>query len=127
MSTRGHRGRTSFHAGAAAEEQVAAHYQNLGAQILERRHQTPEGEIDLIILQNDLLIFVEVKKRKNNALFGSPISERQWQRLANGALHYMMERQSRTGVQPICRFDVALVGPDGSVQIIENARSFDEH
>lgn len=119
------RGRGNWHSGAAAEEAVARHYTDRGGTVLERRLRTPEGEIDLIVRQGDVLVFVEVKRRAAR-LAESPVSGRQWQRLANAALHYMVGVQNETGVQPACRFDVALAGPDGRLRIIENARSFDE-
>lgn len=113
-----------YHAGLAAEEQVARHYSNNGGEILARRHRTPEGEIDLIVQQGNLLIFVEVKSRKRHGS-DSPISQKQWQRLGLAANSYMLHHMSMTGAAPHCRFDAALVGPDGAVEVIENARSFD--
>ena len=122
-----HRGRQNYFSGAAAEDQVARMYQQRGATIRDRRCQTPEGEIDIVTQVGDTLVFVEVKKRKNTAISDASVSFKQWRRLENAALHYMMEYQKETGVQPFCRFDVALAGADGAVQIIENARSFDEY
>ena len=97
-----------------------------GADVLGQRVRTPEGELDLIVRCGETLVFVEVKKRSRYNLNDSPISRKQWDRLENAALHYMISVQDETGVQPVCRFDVALMAPDGSVDIIENARSFDE-
>lgn len=119
------RGRTNCRAGAAAEEAVARKYLALGGEIRARRLRTPEGELDLVVETGGVLVFVEVKRRAAE-VFGSPVSSRQWRRLENAALHYMIRVQSETGVQPVCRFDVALAGPDGRIRIIENARSFDE-
>ena len=122
-----HRGRQNHFSGASAEDQVARIYQRKGATIRDRRCRTPEGEIDIVTQFGDILVFVEVKKRKNAAISDASVSPRQWQRLENAALHYMMQYQKETGVQPFCRFDVALAGRDGAVQIIENARSFDAY
>jgi putative endonuclease len=97
----------------------------MGATVLHRRERTPEGELDLVLEQDGRMIFVEVKRC--GAGDDPPVSQRQWRRLANAALHYMMRVQNETGVQPVCRFDVALAGPDGQLRIIENARGFDEH
>lgn len=119
------RGRSNWHAGAAAEDAAAREYKSRGGRIRARRMRTPEGELDLVIEQAGMLVFVEVKRRAAE-LSDSPVGERQWQRLEKAALHYMMHVQNETGVQPFCRFDVALAGPDGRVRIIENARSFDE-
>jgi len=47
--------------------------------------------------------------------------------LEAAATHYMMTAAEKTGAIRGCRFDLAIVGPDAIPQIIENARSFDEH
>lgn len=120
-----HRGRTNWQSGAAAEDWVARHYRALGAAVRHRRLRTPSGELDLVVEQDGLTIFVEVKRCSASA--EAPVTERQWRRLENAALHYMVLLQNETGVQPVCRFDVALAGSDGQIRIIENARGFDEH
>jgi len=120
------RGRTAYFSGLAAEESVARQYAARGGAIRARRHRTPEGELDLIVGESDVLVFVEVKKRKYDLGPDIPITHRQWQRLENAANHYMMEMFDATRVQPNCRFDVALVDGNGQVTIIENARTFDE-
>ena len=118
------RGRQNWQGGMAAEETAARLYEARGATVLARRLRTAEGELDLVVRQGDVLVFVEVKRRAGR-LVDSPVSRRQWQRLENAALRYMMDVQNETGVQPYCRFDVALAGPDGRLRIIENARSFE--
>ncbi|MEM7176994.1 MAG: YraN family protein [Pseudomonadota bacterium] len=109
------------HAGLAAEDRAARHYEALGAEILERRLRTPEGEIDLIARLNGMLIFVEVKQRKRRGP-DSPISPKQWQRLGLAANFYMMHHTGMTGATPPCRFDAAIIGADGRMEVIENAR-----
>jgi putative endonuclease len=43
-------------------EQIAAeHFERLGWEIVARNHQTRHGEIDLIALDGDTLVFAEVK------------------------------------------------------------------
>ena len=120
------RGRQNHFSGLAAEASVARYYHRRGAEILCQRIRTPEGELDLVARTGDVLVFVEVKKRSHGHLHDSPIGAKQWHRLEKAALHYMMRIQDETGVQPVCRFDVALVGPYGGIDVIENARSFDE-
>lgn len=110
-----------YHAGLAAEAQVARYYEAQGGTIRERRLRTPAGEIDLIVEIGTMLVFVEVKARKRLGP-DSPISEKQWQRLGLAAESYIMHHTSMTGAAPLCRFDAALIGPDGSLEVIENAR-----
>ena len=112
-------------AGLAAEEIATRVYLQRGAQVLGRRLRTQHGEIDLIVQEGPHLVFVEVKRRKRLHGFDSPISERQWNRLGCAALQYMVDNHDVTRIQPVCRFDAALVGPDGQCHIIENARTFD--
>ncbi|MFQ5567604.1 MAG: YraN family protein [Paracoccaceae bacterium] len=125
MSAR--RGRGGYLSGLAAEEQAARAYLKRGAEILARRHRNEAGEIDLILLDGEILVFVEVKQRKNRAELAESITERQWQRLGLAATHYMMSHSDETGAIRGCRFDAVLIGAGGDLQIIENARSFDEH
>jgi len=122
---RRHRGARGYRSGLAAEESVARAYTARGGTIRERRWRAPEGEIDLIVEFSQLLVFVEVKQRRRGTGADSPIGDRQWERLGSAANRYMMEIAQMTGAIPGCRFDAALLGPDGRLEIIENARSFD--
>jgi putative endonuclease len=122
---RRHGGQTNWQSGAAAEDAVARQYTAMGATVRHRRLRTPEGELDLVVEQDGQTVFVEVKRSRGGA--ESPVTNHQWRRLENAALHYIMRVQNETGVQPVCRFDVALAGPDGQLRIIRNARGFDEH
>ena len=55
-----------------AYEIIAADYlKEQGIQIIEKNYRTRLGEIDLIGLENETLIFIEVKYRKN-ASYGNP-------------------------------------------------------
>jgi len=119
------RGRSSNLAGLMAEDGVERRYLARGATLLERRMRTPGGELDIVAQEGDILVFVEVKRRKRLAPDESPVSAKQWQRLEMAANHYMLSHVGETGAIRGCRFDVALVGPDGTSQIIENARSFE--
>jgi len=121
------RGRGAYLSGLSAEDQAARAYQKRGAELLARRYRNEAGEIDLILRENDILVFVEVKQRKNRAELAESITERQWQRLGLAATHYMMSHSNETGTVRGCRFDAVLIGADGRLEIIENARSFDEH
>lgn len=56
--------------GKLGEEQAASFLQSLGWELLEQNYRHEHGEIDLIFLERDqILVFVEVKTRKN-ARFG---------------------------------------------------------
>jgi putative endonuclease len=120
------RGRAAHRAGLSAEDAAARQYAAKGGEIAGRRVRTPHGELDLIVRFPGLVVFVEVKSRKNQAIAAHSVSEIQWRRLEAAALHYMMSLEQKPGSDPVFRFDVALAASDGSIEIVENARSFDE-
>ena len=119
------RGRINHLAGLMAEDAVDRAYRDRGAAVLARRRQTPAGELDLVARDGDVVVFVEVKHRRRGAPDDAPVSRKQWRRLELAANHYMLSEVGETGAMRGCRFDVALVGPDGMAHIVENARSFD--
>lgn len=112
------RGAMNHWTGLAAEDAAARLYAARGCAILDRRRRRPEGEIDLIVRDRDVIVFVEVKRR-GGPIDRDPVSPRQWRRLEAAAQRYMVDAE--TGGAP-CRFDVALVGADGAVEVIDNAR-----
>lgn len=104
--------------GRNAEDEVAGHWRSKGFGVLAQRLRTGAGEIDLVVANADVLVFVEVKARKTMAQAAYAVSPRQQARLleaASAALatHGDWER-------PCTRFDVALVYP-GGVSHIEDA------
>ncbi|MGF1551667.1 MAG: YraN family protein [Paracoccaceae bacterium] len=115
------RGRANHRAGLAAEDAAAALYARRGASVLARRLRLGGGEIDLVVLDRDVLVFVEVKRRKR-LVPDSPVSERQWSRLERAATAYMVEHQRTTGAARRARFDVVLVDAEARPTVIENAR-----
>jgi putative endonuclease len=53
--------------GRLGEELAARHLERLGYDIVERRHRTRFGEIDLIASDGEWLVFAEVKTRRAGA------------------------------------------------------------
>jgi putative endonuclease len=119
MKSRQHRGRTSFHAGIAAELRIAQDYERRGFSIARRRWRGAGGEIDLIVRNGTGFIFVEVKQSRSFARAAESLSARQMQRIYASAEEFL-------GTEPLgclteVRFDVALVDGMGDLRIIENA------
>ena len=110
------RGRRNHAAGLAAEAAAARIYERAGGRILARRWRCAEGEIDLVVALDGVLVFVEVKSGRFAA---EAIGSRQWARLEAAALRYSIMHE--TGSTPL-RFDAALVAADGAVEVVENAR-----
>lgn len=49
--------------GLAGERKAARYLKQQGMRILQKRYRTPHGEIDIIAMEKDTLVFVEVKCR----------------------------------------------------------------
>jgi putative endonuclease len=58
--------------GRAGEERAATWYGARGYQVIERNWRSSIGEIDLICARDNLLVFCEVKTRRNDRL-GAPV------------------------------------------------------
>ncbi|MEM7496765.1 MAG: YraN family protein [Pseudomonadota bacterium] len=121
------RGRRNALAGMMAEEAAARAYELEGAEVLARRCRLGGGELDIVAREGDVLVFVEVKRRQRGLTDEAPVSERQWRRLETAAEQYMLEHAQETGVVPRCRFDLAVMGPDGRASVIRNAHSAEQY
>lgn len=116
------KGRSAGFSGAAGEEIAVRHYAAQGGRVLARNWKGFGGEIDLVVLLGGILVFVEVKQRRSRAHLTGAVSAAQWRRLEQAANGYMMQEAATTGTIRGARFDLVLIGPDGSPEIIENAR-----
>jgi len=93
--------------GAAAEALAARFLASRGLTIVGRNYRCRGGEIDLIALERDTLVFVEVRLRSNDAFGGAraSITAAKRRRLERAAGHYL----ARIGREPPCRFDAILL------------------
>lgn len=113
------RGEISYHAGLAAETQVAADYERRGYPLLRRRWRGHSGEIDLVFRDGDGFVFVEVKASRSFDRALEHLRWRQIRRLQKCAEEFV-------GTQPLgalsaMRFDVALLDRHGMIRVIEKA------
>lgn len=93
-------------AGNSGEKLAARHLSRQGLQSVARNYQCRQGEIDLIAIDGQTLVFVEVKLRQNDS-HGSAIetvTKRKQQRIILCARHFLMQH-SRFASYP-CRFDI---------------------
>lgn len=112
-------GLVSYHAGLAAEAQVAQLYARSGRPIAAQRWRGSEGEIDLIARDGAEVIFIEVKKSRTHAMAAEHLSERQMLRICGAATEFVASEPH--GQNTAMRFDVALVDEQGRIEILENA------
>lgn len=113
------RGKLAYHAGQAAEQQVAQVYLRRGFAVVAQRWRGRAGEIDLILRDDCGLLFVEVKQARDFDRAAHSLSQRQIARLYGAAEEFLAGEP--TGALTELRFDVALVNGQGQMQIIENA------
>ncbi|SHJ00234.1 putative endonuclease [Shimia gijangensis] len=113
------RGRRAYLSGKAAEDAVERHYRHLGCSVVARRWRKGAGELDLVLRQRGVLLFVEVKKSRDFSRAAESLSHRQINRLLAGAASFMAHEPN--GELTDCRFDVALVNRYGEIHILENA------
>lgn len=91
-----------------------------GHRILAANYRCPAGEIDLVTLDGDTVVFVEVKTRSSDkaAQPYDAVGYHKRRRLENAARYYLM--QQRAQHRP-CRFDVvSIVWPPKGAPIIEH-------
>ena len=105
--------------GLAGEDQAAAWYEGNGYQVLDRRWRTREGELDLVVRRNRVIVFCEVKTRSSTA-FGTPAEAVTYDKRAR--IRRLAAQWLQTSpVRPReIRFDVASVLA-GDVEVIEGA------
>lgn len=90
-----------------------------GYKIIERRYRTKSGEVDIIALDGDYLVFVEVKARPtlDEALFS--ITPRMKTRISDAAMTFLSEHPNYT-MRPM-RFDVMAVKLPFTIRHMQNA------
>jgi len=108
--------------GKQAEKLACEYLIKQGLSFLEKNYYCRQGEIDLIMNDNNTLIFVEVRYRKNNHYGGAKesVTHKKQKKLHTTALHYMQKH----GHDRPARFDViAITGEHSqcSFEWIQNA------
>ena len=84
-----------------------------------RNYHCRSGEIDLIMKDNDTLVFVEVKYRKsiNYGDGADSVTYKKQQKLLKAAHHYLLKHP----YSGPCRFDVVALSPEHPPKWIKNA------
>lgn len=102
--------------GAAAEGLAAAFLMARGLRVVGRNLRWPDGELDLVCEHGEVLVFVEVRLRRDKRFGGAAASvgRAKQARLIRAAQRYLAEQGRRAQARP-ARFDVvALSGLDGA-------------
>jgi putative endonuclease len=95
--------------GRLAEDFACRFLQQRGLRLLERNYHCRRGEIDLVMKEDECIVFVEVRYR-GNPRFGSgaeSVDHRKQARLIATAQHYL--HSHRRSADAPCRFDVVSI------------------
>jgi len=111
--------------GAEGENIAASYLAQHGLKEVMRNFNCRMGEIDLIMTDQQTLVFVEVKYRKNNHFGGaaaavSTVKQRKLQKTAN----FYLQKQQLNAYNTACRFDVVTLEgnlTDPNITWIKNA------
>jgi putative endonuclease len=109
----------SVHQGQRAEQQAEGFLLRQGLALVGRNYRKRFGEIDLIVRDQDVLVFVEVRKRSHRA-FGDgaeSIDRHKRQRLLRTAEAYLQEQRWRGAV----RFDVVVLDAQDRIEWLQDA------
>jgi putative endonuclease len=108
--------------GRRGEDAAAEWYRNAGYRIVDRNWRCPRGEIDLVVVDDNTVVFVEVKARTSGR-YGSgfdAVDHRKQRRLRRLAALWLADRRSdrgEAGFYPDLQFDVVEVDPRGNLRI----------
>jgi putative endonuclease len=92
--------------------------------LIEKNFRVPEGEIDLVMQDGDIIVFVEVKTRTTDN-FGTPeesVSRAKRQRLIRAAWAFLQEREM---IDALWRIDVVAIkaSSDWTIQRLDHYQS----
>lgn len=104
-----------------SEERAAEFLQRQGLKPVAQNFRSRFGEIDLIMLDAEMLVFVEVRQRSHSDFGGAAgsVDIHKQQRLIRTAQYYL----AKQGHTPPCRFDVVLMDDQAglNMQWLKNA------
>lgn len=101
------------------ERLARSHLETNGLKWLASNHRCRFGEIDLIMLERETLVFVEVRYRRSEGFGGAiaSVDAHKQRRLVTAARHYL----HRHPTERACRFDVVAINGTGEIRWIKGA------
>ena len=111
--------------GNEGENRAASYLKSKGFSIIERNWRTNRGELDIIAVKNDILVFVEVKTLPNGTLdmIQRELNNQKRQRILKTSKRFLLNHRQYSN--SYIRFDVIVIDMPGlePVYHIENAFS----
>lgn len=108
--------------GETSETAAVRHLKRNGYRIVKRNYRTKAGEIDIIAMDGETIVFVEVKARRTSEYNPKEAVTRSKQRkISIAALYYLKANRL---LNAKARFDVVAIGSKnapGGIEIVKNA------
>ena len=103
--------------GAAGEQLARRHLEQRGYRFVAANWRRPYGELDLIMRDGDVLVFVEVKTRSSERLITAEesLTAAQARRLLRGAQYFLAEREDLANLYWRIDLVAITVTPTGAV------------
>ncbi len=98
--------------GACAEKWAQQYLESQGLSFIDCNYKAPRGEIDLIMQEGRILVFIEVRLRSTNkyGTAADSINYRKQQRIIHTAQYFLQAEKKWT--KAICRFDTICLDKD---------------
>ena len=108
---------SAYAKGVLGEAAACDFLEKSGMRLLKRRYRAPGGEIDLVLLDGDALVFAEVKLRERGATLDGQyaVTPRKRRRIIAAARCFLGENPQYAGY--MIRFDVVTVASDGVIHL----------
>lgn len=113
------RKKKTYDRGIMAEGAAELFLRAKGFEILERRYKTPVGEVDIIALDDQYLVFVEVKARSSVDSALESITPKMRSRINDAASHFFSVKPKYADYP--MRVDVVAVKLPFTIHHLENA------
>lgn len=110
--------KNTYQFGIIHEQEAILELKNQGFEIVKTRYKTKFGEIDVIAKKNDLLVFVEVKSRRNEELIEVILRPNQVKRIKDSASYFLSKNQEYYNFN--FRFDFILFIENQKMQHFES-------
>ncbi len=116
------RGQTAYISGHAAEQTALSFLEKKGYVLVAKNLKMPKGsganELDLVVKKNQMLVFVEVKKRQTMDEAAFCITKNMKKRLLKAGAAFLALHPEFENFD--CRFDVVLFSKDNECLHLEN-------
>jgi putative endonuclease len=105
---------TTSQRGQIAENAACDYLRRQGLKLREKNFRSPAGEIDLIMQDGEIIVFVEVRYRSSDQVTSAveTINSSKRRRIVKAGGHYLQKHRLSNAV--FCRFDVVILGRNAS-------------